>query len=444
MSNTNTALAPVNRDDDLILGHTREEIEAYKDTIKASNQSMTDAQFTVFMAAARHLGLDPLARQIVPIFQGGRMTVQTTIDGFRVVAARSGKYRGQIGPLWCGKDGQWKDVWLEDTVPPAAAKVGVKRSDFDEPMWGVARFKSYAKGDNWQKMPDVMIAKVAESLALRKAFPNELSGTYTDDEMVQAFDEGQAPVMPAYTTTITEDGVSTPRPAPAEKVTVEVVETDPPKTRKTPAKPPVVTEVSKETRDQLAGIAQANPEAFAWILQKYYPQYNKDHTFGANMTADDAESILLNIEKYLEEYFNAHPEEDGEQSTVEIHVLDEVRAAAVQAAVQETPAPVTTPPAAPAPVTEEVLPDDYEALYTLFGARAKAKAQGKEHTQALFNILARSVKPWDPKTPGKAIRDVYSADDLKKALRLIARYDTEKTPGENTVALIPDEVAQIA
>jgi len=156
--------------------------------------SAADLEF--FLHQAKRTGLDPFARQIYMINRGGKYGIQTSIDGFRIIAQRSGNYGGQTGAEWCGDDGVWKDVWLANT-PPSAARIGVYYKDSPHATYAVAKWSSYAIETNpiWRKMPDVMLAKCAESLALRKAFPNDMSGIYTDEEMAQA-DIVEAKVIP--------------------------------------------------------------------------------------------------------------------------------------------------------------------------------------------------------------------------------------------------------
>ncbi len=163
-------------------------------------EQVSSAELAAFLHLCQRTGLDPFARQIYLIgrwdTKAGREVFrpQTGIDGYRIVAQRTvERTRQSFGyedSLWCGEDGKWTDVWLS-ADPPAAAKVTVLRDGKRFPA--IARWSEYVplgKNGNptglWVKRHAAQLEKCAESLALRKAFPNDMAGVYTSEEMEQA------------------------------------------------------------------------------------------------------------------------------------------------------------------------------------------------------------------------------------------------------------------
>ena len=177
------------------------------------------ADLAVFFHHCKRTGLDPFARQIYMIGrwskEGTKQTIQVGIDGLRLIAqreaARSGDSFGYEDTLWCGPDGQWTDAWLK-SEPPAAAKVTVLRGG--NRFSGTVHFNEVAQRvrdggltQMWRDKAALMVAKCAEAAALRKAFPQDLSGLYTDDEMGQA-DNPPAHATPAQVKDILAAGQS--------------------------------------------------------------------------------------------------------------------------------------------------------------------------------------------------------------------------------------------
>lgn len=156
---------------------SKEQVELIKNQI--AKDATTD-ELKLFLYHAKKTGLDPLAKQIYFQKRNSNVVFITSIDGYRLIAARTGEHAGT------------DDAIFDNEEEPAKATVTVYRIVGGQRVafTASARWSEYCpqppKDFLWKKMPCTMLSKCAESLALRKAFPNELSGMYTDTEMEQA------------------------------------------------------------------------------------------------------------------------------------------------------------------------------------------------------------------------------------------------------------------
>lgn len=168
-------------------------------------QNATDDEFLLFLHVAAHSGLDPLRRQIYGIRRDGKLTIQTGIDGYRAIAARTGLHAGTEDPTYRGRPrGGGEDYPGEATVVVYKIVAGLR-----VPFTATARWDEYkpaagqsGKGDQmWKAKPYLMLGKCAEALALRRAFPEELSGIEAEEAagFTGSLDVGSATVEREYT-----------------------------------------------------------------------------------------------------------------------------------------------------------------------------------------------------------------------------------------------------
>jgi len=144
-------------------------------------KGISDDELKLFSAVCKKTGLDPFMKQIYAVKRKDQMTIQTSIDGYRLIAERTGRYAP-------GRE----STYVYDGDKLVCATSYVKKQTADGTWHEVAcsayydEYKPAYSNQFWESKKHIMLAKCAEALALRKAFPSELSGLYSDDEMAQA------------------------------------------------------------------------------------------------------------------------------------------------------------------------------------------------------------------------------------------------------------------
>ena len=175
-------------------------IDLIKKTVAANT---SNDELELFLYQAKRTGLDPLSRQIHCIVRGKgesrKATIQTGIDGYRLIADRTGLYAGSDDYRFDEGLSQFEHIQAERGQPTTATVTVYKIVQGHRvPFTASCHWKEYYPGDGnagfmWRKMPYLMLGKTAEALSLRKAFPAELSGIYTHEEMAQAGGGVQGP-----------------------------------------------------------------------------------------------------------------------------------------------------------------------------------------------------------------------------------------------------------
>lgn len=161
---------------------TRQEIDLVKEVIGAPAQ-LNDQELALFLRECDRRRVHPLDRMILPQKIQGKLTFITTVDYLRSRAADSGEYAGNAAPDF---EALGEDHPTVARVTVLRMQQGVPCAYVGEARWSEYLPESEKRAYMWRKMPFKMLGKCAEAEALRKGFPQELSGLYGQEEMDQA------------------------------------------------------------------------------------------------------------------------------------------------------------------------------------------------------------------------------------------------------------------
>lgn len=294
-----------------------------------------EGDLAVLFHQAKRTGLDPFAKQLHMIGRnvnlaeygqpprwGKRYTIQTGIDGLRLVARRAADRRREVisvgQPMWCGEDGVWCEIWPKSKGHPVAAKIVVHRGDGEFPavvMWD--EFVQTTRQGNptsmWLNMPANQLRKCAEAAALRMAFPQDLSGLYIEDEL-PAEDVGTVAADPpsrSGSARLRDAAFKTPASAPSVDDGIEdaeVVEEPDGETAESPADATESASVDADTGwgmsdsqraeiERLVGDLEMSPAAATVAIRR--STGGKAHTLD-ELTAEGAANVIGYLTERLE------------------------------------------------------------------------------------------------------------------------------------------------
>src|SRR4051812_5452214 len=99
-------------------GFTREQLDLLKRTVA---EGTSDDEFALFLEVSKASGLNPFQRQVYAIMRDTynpktkqkepKMTIQTGIDGYRLIAARTGIHAGTSDAEYGPKNAQGFPEW---------------------------------------------------------------------------------------------------------------------------------------------------------------------------------------------------------------------------------------------------------------------------------------------------------------------------------------------